>query len=75
MSFPTIMILFGTFLIVCGAITLLAGNLMWWVQRTNNSFEGLESERSGTWEFGRMLRGIMLIIGGLVFIFGSASVD
>lgn len=75
MSFPTIMILFGIFLVVCGVITLLAGDLMWWIQRTDNSFEGLESERSDTWEFGRMLRGIVLIIGGLVFVLGSASVD
>lgn len=75
MSFQTGMILFGIFLIICGVITLLAGNLMWWIQRTNNSFEGLESERSGTWEFGRMLRGILLIGGGVVFLFGSASVE
>lgn len=75
MSFQTGMILLGIFLIICGVITLLAGNLMWWIQRTNNSFEGLESERSGTWEFGRVLRGIPLIGGGVVFLFGSTSVE
>ena len=73
MSFGTVMILFGIFLVVCGILVLVAGDFMWWIQKTDNSFEGLESERSGLWEVGRFVRGIVLVVGGLVFIFGSAE--
>jgi hypothetical protein len=73
MSFGTLMIVFGIFLAACGVIVLLAGNLMWWIQKTDNSFEGPESERSELWEFGRVVRAVILIVGGPVFIFASAE--
>lgn len=66
MSFSPVMILAGLFLIGCGLVVLLAGTFMWWTREINNSMEGEVSERSSAWEFGRVLRGIVLTGFGFV---------
>jgi hypothetical protein len=66
----------GGVLIMCfGVLYLAAPDLMWTLQRWGNSWEGQKSERSETWELGRVLRGLFLLIGGLVFMIWGLSID
>ncbi len=58
--------LVGIFLVGFGVLSLVAPDAMWAFQRFSNRLEGQVSERSGTWEFGRIVGGILCIILGIV---------
>jgi hypothetical protein len=60
--------------VICGLVTVFAANLMWWIQRSNNSAEGQVSELSSAWEVNRMLTAIVLIVGGIASNVGSSQV-
>jgi hypothetical protein len=70
-----IAILGGLFFIGVGALYLFAPDLMWALQRWGNSMEGQASERSGAWEFRRVLGGVVFIVGGIVFMVWGLSLD
>lgn len=50
-----------------GLVSLLAPDLMWSWTQWNNEMKGLKSERTDTWEMGRVFGGLTLIGVGLFF--------
>lgn len=54
-------------LVGMGLLSLLAPDLMWSWTQWNNELKGLQSERTDTWEMGRVFGGLALIGVGLFF--------
>jgi hypothetical protein len=61
-------------LIIAGLGNLFAGDLVWEMTKFNNDLEGRVSERSETWEGGRIGSGcVMLVVGIIMIIIGISN--
>lgn len=60
--------IFGIFLIIWGVLGLFAPDFMWELTHLGNLLEGEASERTTVWEVGRVIGGIIRIVGGLFLI-------
>lgn len=72
-SMTTISVVFGLIFIVIGILYAVAPGAMWSVQKFSNSMDGEKSERTGAWEFTRVLRAMFYIIGGIIFMIWGSS--
>lgn len=61
-------IVLGILVVGFGVVSIVAPDAMWAFQRFTNRLEGQTSERSGTWEAGRVFGGLLCIILGLAMI-------
>ncbi len=60
------MIFLGVILIIVGLVSIFAPELVWQLTHFQNQLQGKASERSDTWEMGRVISGVSAIILGLI---------
>jgi hypothetical protein len=58
-----------------GIICLVKPDWTWSLQELNNSFRGVASERTGLWEMGNTIGGLIAIVAGLVLVVLSFNVS
>lgn len=56
----------ATLLVGFGLLQFIAPDLIWSLTEWNNQMRGIQSERTETWEFGRVVSGVILIVCGIV---------
>jgi hypothetical protein len=66
--------LIGAGILVYGVISLVKPDWSWSLQELNNSFKGVASERTGLWEVGNTIGGLIAIVVGLILVVLSFSV-
>lgn len=64
-----IYIFVGILAIVIGLINIRNKNLAWQWQKSENSWNGVKSERTADWEAMSTLRGYLAVIIGIVLLF------
>ena len=66
--------LMGAGILVYGVISLVKPDWSWSLQELSNSMKGVASERTGLWEFGNVIGGLIAIVAGFVLVVLSFSV-
>ena len=55
----------GLAILAIGIVQFVAPDFVWKIDKTFNEMHGQKSRRSETWDFGRVLRGVVFTLIGL----------
>jgi hypothetical protein len=62
---------FGLLIIGMGGMMLFKPEWMWRLRTWENSFKGVKSDRTKTWETGNKLVGVLFVVVGIGFVIYS----
>ncbi len=60
----------GLLFVIVGLVNIFAKDVAWQFTSFNNRLEGERSQRTGTWEIGSTIGGIVLVGAGLYLLLG-----
>ena len=65
--------IFAVILVIAGLVNIFAGDFVWKMRKFNNDLGGVVSERTETWEVGRILGGCVMVVIGIVLLVSSVN--